>query len=247
MKIAICDDEKQLLINIMSLLMSYEEERHTKLYCKSYENALDLLSAMDHENYDLVFLDILMPGINGIQTAREIRQKNENIKIVFLTSSTEYAVESYSVQAFNYLLKPVIKERLFPVLDQIADLLRKPYDSLTIQTQSSIFRLPYIKIEYIEIMSKTLYFHLTDGSIKKVRGNLSQYEPLLLSRPDFCKIHRSYMVNLNWVAEIRNKELTTMSGHRVPIARSACQQVRTAYTEFLFEDSQITNHSGGKD
>ncbi len=75
---------------------------------------MDLLASMERENYDLLFLDVLMPGLSGIQAAREIRQKNENIKIVFLTSSPEYAVESYSVQATNYLLKPATEERLFP-------------------------------------------------------------------------------------------------------------------------------------
>ncbi len=121
---------------------------------------------MEHENYDLLLLDVQMPGLNGIEAAREIRQKNEQIKIVFLTSSPEYAVESYSVQATNYLLKPATKDRLFPILDQIFDLLRKPEAALTVQNRGSVFRLPYGKIEYMEVISKTIYFHLADGSIK---------------------------------------------------------------------------------
>lgn len=105
---------------------SYQEQRQTELSCQGFENAVDLLASIEHQNYDLLFLDVLMPGLNGLQAAREIRQKNDRIKIVFLTSSPEYAVESYSVQATNYLLKPATEERLFPILDQLADLLRRP-------------------------------------------------------------------------------------------------------------------------
>lgn len=113
-KIAVCDDDSQVLLRVLSKLAAYREQRQADLSCQGFENAVDLLASMERENYDLLFLDVLMPGLSGIQAAREIRQKNENIKIVFLTSSPEYAVESYSVQATNYLLKPATEERLFP-------------------------------------------------------------------------------------------------------------------------------------
>ena len=244
-KIAVCDDEPQVLLSVLSQLASYQEQRKAELSSQIFESAIDLLQSMEHENYDLLLLDVQMPGLNGIEAAREIRQKNEQIKIVFLTSSPEYAVESYSVQATNYLLKPATKDRLFPILDQIFDLLRKPEAALTVQTGGSVFRLPYGKIEYMEVISKTIYFHLADGSIKQTHGSLSAYESILLSHPGFCKVHRSYLVNLSWVTEVRQGALLTVSGKYVPIARSLYQQVRTAYTEFLFEDSNMAVGSGG--
>lgn len=241
MKIAVCDDDAQVLLVVSALLTSYQAQRQTEISYESFGNVIDFLTSMEYEDFDLVLLDVLMPELNGIEAAREIRQKNEHIKIVFLTSSPEYAVESYSVQAANYLLKPATEERLFPILDSIADMLRKPEDALTIKAQGTLFRLPYRKIEYIEVMAKTIYFHLTDGSFREVHGSLSSYEPALLSRPNFYKVHRSYLVNLSWVAEVRQKELLTDSGKSVPIARSLCRQVRTAYTEFLSKDSNMTD------
>lgn len=245
MRIAVCDDDPQILLDISSQLVLYQEQRQSEVFFKSFRTAIDLFESMKYEEYDVLFLDILMPGVNGIEAAREIRQKNEKIKIVFLTSSPEYAVESYSVQASNYLLKPVTQECLFSVLDQIADILKKPEDALIIRTKGRVFCLPYKKIEFIEVISKTLYFYLTDGSIQKVYGSLSDYEAVLLARPCFCKIHRSYLVNLIWVTEVHQKKLITASGRRVPVARSSYQQVRTAYMEFLFEDAKMSYNNGG--
>lgn len=246
MRIAICDDEQQILLNVSSQLADYQKTRQTDISCQSFSNAVDLLAAMEQENYDLLFLDILMPGLNGIEAAHEIRQVNENIEIVFLTSSPEYAVDSYSVRAANYLLKPATKEQLFLILDQLADAIRSPEEALTVQTPGNIFRIPYKNIESIEINSKTIYFCLTDGSIKKAHGSLSDYESALLTRPGFCKIHRSYIVNLNWVNEVRFKELITASGRSIPIARSSYQQVRTDYIEFLFKDMATGSDNTGK-
>lgn len=237
MKIAVCDDERRVLQEVLSHIAAYREQYKKDISCQVFENVAALLSAMEHEEYDALFLDVMLPGFNGIEAAREIRKKNENIKIVFLTSSTEFAVESYSVNATNYLLKPADKEKIFSALHQLAAALEKPDEMLTVKTQGSIFRIPYRQIEYIEIISRTLYFHLTDGSSKAVHGSLSEYESALLSRKDFYKPHRSYIVNLSCVIQIKQGELLTSCNHSIPVSRALYQQVRTAYTKFLSGDA----------
>lgn len=238
MRIAICDDDNRDLLQIASLLESYRHERKAELTYASFQNAIDLLFSLENEDYDVLLLDVLMPGVNGIQAAREIRNRNSRIQIVFLTSSPEFAVESYSVQAHYYLLKPASEEKLFPILDRLLNDFKKPKDALCIKTQSSVFSLPYGKIEYIEVSSKKLYFYLTDGGTREVAGNLADFEQLLLKRPGFIKVHRSYLVNLEWVQELRQGELITTSGRRVPVSRSSYTQVRTAYTQFLFSEAE---------
>jgi DNA-binding LytR/AlgR family response regulator len=204
----------------------------------SFQNATELLASMDSRDYDLLLLDMLMPGINGMEAAREIRERNSRVQIVFLTSSPEYAVESYSVRAYYYILKPISEEKLFPILDRLTDDFKKPEDALLIKTHSSISSLPYGKIEYIEVSAKKLYFFLTDGSTREVTGKLADYEQALLKRPGFMKVHRSYLVNLQWVKELRQGELITTSQKRVPVSRAAYPQVRTAYTQFLFSEAE---------
>lgn len=143
-----------------------------------------------------------MPGVNGIQAAREIRERNSQIQIVFLTSSPEYAVESYSVQAHYYLLKPASEEKLFPILDRLLDDFKKPEDALHIKTQSCVFSLPYGKIEYIVVSAKKLHFYLTDSITRVVTCSLTDFEQALLKRPGFMKVHCSYLMNLLWVQEL---------------------------------------------
>jgi DNA-binding LytR/AlgR family response regulator len=235
------------LLQVVSLLESYRRVRKAELFYASFQNTIELLASMDSRDYDLLLLDILMPGINGMQAAHEIRQRNSRIQIVFMTSSPEYAVESYSVRAYHYLLKPASEEKLFPILDRLMDDFKKPEDALHIKTQSSVFHLPYGKIEYIEVNAKKLYFYLTDGSIRNVPGKLADFEHALLKTPGFLKVHRSYLVNLQWVQELRQGELVTVSGWHVPVSRAAYPHIRTAYTQFLFSEVEelAQNRIGG--
>ncbi len=238
MRIAICDDDKQELLRIASLVEAYRRERKAELSYLSFQSALELLASMQSEQYDLLLLDVLMPGLNGMQAAHEVREFNSQVEIVFLTSTPEFAVESYSVRAHHYLLKPASPEKLFPILDRLRDNLRRPEEALRVRTQSGMFSLPYGRIEYLEVNAKQLYFGLTDGSSKQVSGNLSEFERALLTRPGFIKVHRSYLVNLQWVQELRPNELITLAGRRVPVSRAAYPQVRTAYTQWLFREAE---------
>lgn len=238
MRIAICDDNSQDLRQIAKVVEAYRNSRKADLVYVNFHSAAELLDALSKAVYDLVLLDVLMPGITGMQVAREIRNRNLDVEIVFLTSTPEYAVESYSVRAHYYLLKPVSAEKLYPVLDRLMDRFRKPEDALRIRTQSSVFCLPYGKIEYMEVMAKKLYFHMTDGSVREVPGSLAEYEKALLKRPGFIKVHRSYLVNLQWVQELRKSVLVTVSGQQVPVSRTEYPNVRTAYTHFLFVEAE---------
>lgn len=241
LKIAVCDDNTGDLHLVLELLAEYRVLQRDELYFEGFGSAVDLLASMERKEYDLLFLDIMMPGLSGFEAAQEIRQKNDAVRLVFLTSSPEFAVDSYTVQATNYLLKPITKERLYPVLDKLSAELIRPQPALTIRSQSGVLRLPFDRLESVEVLSKMLYFHMEDGTIREVHGTLTEYEPLILAQPGFHKVHRSYIVNFRWVTEIHQKELITIAGRHIPIARSAYQQVRTAYLEYLFASGSQEN------
>lgn len=239
MKIVVCDDDSQELERISSLLDSYRRESKVPLTCKTFQSSTDLISSMVSGDYDILLLDILMPGINGMQTAHEIRTFDAGVKIVFLTSSPEFAVESYAVKAYDYILKPVSKEKLFSILDAVAAEEQIPIEGLTVKTQSGLARILFSRLAFVEVMNKKLYFHLADGSILEASSSLSAFEKELLARAEFVKVHRSYIVNLWQVGELRSKELITYAGKRVPISRLLYSKVRDAYMKHLFLEKGV--------
>lgn len=234
MKIAICDDDSQELVRISSLLDTYRRERKVPLESKTFQSATELISHVSSGDYDIFLLDIMMPEINGMQAAHEIRSFDAGVKIVFLTASPEFAVESYAVKAYDYILKPVSKDKLFSILDAVIADEQKPLEGLTLKTQSGVVRILFSKLAFVEIMNKKLYFHLADGGIRELSSSLADFEDKLLTRPEFVKVHRSYIVNLWHVAELGPKELITNAGENVPISRLLYAKVREAYMKHLF-------------
>ncbi len=239
MRIAACDDDLRELSELSVLLDTYCSTNAKDVSFETYSNPTDLLCVMKNKDYDILLLDVLMPGLNGIEAAREIRQYNEKVEIIFLTTSPEYAVDSYHVRAYYYLLKPVSSTTLFPLLDQLSERFTKQVELLHLKTHQSIFSIAYNKIEFVEIIGRTLYFHLTDGTLREVNAPLSEYEPTLLTRPEFIKCHRSYLVNLQHILELEINEFITVSGSRIPIARNHYKNVRETYVRHLFSDAEV--------
>lgn len=234
MKIAICDDNKIQLHMITQMLDSYVTPGGDAVRCDVYENALDLLSALPFRHYDALLMDILMPGFNGIEAARDIRKSNEEIPIIFLTSSPEFAVESYRVHAFDYLMKPVDANELFKGLDRIFTMKKECVSqSLTIHTSKAVHVIPLSKLEYVEINNRTLLFHLSDGDVKPILGRLSDYEERLLSHPAFLKVHRSYVVNMELMKALNKNSFVTMTGKSIPISRNLLADVQNQYMNYL--------------
>lgn len=239
MKIAVCDDDSQELERISALIDTYKRESKVPLTYKTFRSATELISSMGSSDYDILLLDILMPGINGMQAAHEIRVFDAGVKIVFLTSSPEFAVESYAVKAYDYILKPVSKDKLFSILDAVIAEELKPLEGLTIKTQSGVARILFSRLAFVEIMNRKLYFHLADGSVREVSASLASFEEELLARAEFVKVHRSYIVNLWQVGELGSKELITHAGKTVPISRLLYGKVREAYMRHLFLEKGV--------
>ncbi len=145
-----------------------------------------------------------------MQAAHEIRTFDGGVGIIFLTSSPEFAVESYAVKAYDYILKPVSKDKLFSILDAVIAEEQKPLEGLTVKTRLGIARILFSRLAFVEIMSKKLYFHLADGGVREVTASLSAFEEELLARAGFVKVHRSYIVNLWQVGELGSMSLLPM-------------------------------------
>ena len=164
MKIAICDDNEAELNRIRELLEIYACDKGQKFFIKCFTSSVELASTAEFEKYDIYFLDIIMPVMDGINLAREIRAFDRFSPVIFLTSSPEFAVESYTVKAFNYLLKPIIKEALYDTLDDIIDTFHKERnDTYIIKNNSGIHKIYLSDIMYAEALNRKVILYLSDN------------------------------------------------------------------------------------
>lgn len=235
MYIAVCDDQKEALDTIASLLGDWAAERQLPLRRKLFSSSVELVEAARREGFTLYLLDVIMPSMDGMAAAHELRSFDRAADIVFLTSSPEFACESYRVQALDYLLKPVEREPLFRLLDRLYLREQRPQESLVLKTSTTIVRVPFSQLVYVEVMGKRLYFNLTDGEVRQVAGSMKDYEGALLSRPEFMRVHRSYIVNMLQTAEFSSSHIRTFSGKDIPVSRLLYPQLQKDYMALLFE------------
>ena len=119
-QIAFCDDDQTVLDQLSALLEKYRAQRCVQIQCTAFHSPLDLLAEIEKgTRYDILFLDVIMPAENGITAAKEIRQYDNVVKIIFLTSSAEFAVESYVVGAYFYQIKPIWEDSFFRLTDSV--------------------------------------------------------------------------------------------------------------------------------
>jgi len=240
LRIAICDDDKEELARISSFLDKYQREHNASLTYKAFHSGVELLSTVRSGDFALYLLDVIMPAVNGVEVAKEIRSFDTEAKIVFLTSSPEFAVASYTVKAMDYILKPVEEGRLFGVLNELMTDSQKPQEGLTVKAKSGITRILFSRLVYVEVVNKQVYFHLSDNSVREITARLSEFEQPPLARPEFMRVHRSYIVNLFQINELTANGLTTHQGNSIPVSRALYKEVRDAYVKQLFWEERTT-------
>lgn len=238
MHIAVCDDNIDELSRISTLLEDYRRERDSSITYEAFHSATELLEIMRTKQFDLLLLDILMPGVTGMDAAIELRRSDCGIPIIFLTSSREFAVESYRVSAEDYIMKPARKDEIFPVLDKQLTKYEQEESYLALKTGSGFVKLPFSQIVYVEVINRTLQFVLVSGEVREAYGYLTDYEGALLSDPNFYKPHRSYVLNLRQVASLDKKGFVTIVGKTVPIARDAFTKAKAVYMKYLLSPGE---------
>jgi DNA-binding LytR/AlgR family response regulator len=240
LKIAVCDDNKADLSNVVSILSDYQALQRGKLNMDftAFQSAFDLIAAMESgQRFDLILLDILMPYMTGMDAAKEIRQFNQDVKIIFMTSSPEFAVESYSVDAYYYALKPIWKEKLFILLDKvISETEIQSGNSFLLKSKAGLTRIFISRLEFAEVVGRTVHYHLTDGAVIEAVGTMVELEKELLYNPCFIKTHRSYIINMEQIDTISQREIKMQSHALVPLAKANYSTVKSAYIAFAFKE-----------
>lgn len=216
--VAVCDDSKAMVESMKSCLEEYGKgiKHELRIFCfDSGEALLDNYSC----KYDIVFLDIKMPGINGIETAEKIREKDKNVIIIFLTSLIQYALDGYKVNASNYLIKPIQKKRLKMEMNRwISELEQKENPFITVHNDSGTYKILLKSISYVETYNRNLLIHTTKGNIlcywklRDLENKIGQY--------GFSRNHSSFLVNLFFVENIEKMDIRLSTGELIPIGKS---------------------------
>lgn len=236
MNIAVCDDDRRFLKQAETAVREWAQEQRIPIGIRTFENGDALLSSLSSEQFDLLLLDIMMPLFNGMELAHTIRSTDHAVKIVFLTSSPEFAVESYEVKASGYLLKPLQTEKLHRLLDELARDSEEEPPHMIIRTTQGYHKLYLHEIECLEAQNKKVRFHLTGGNSQEALGTFSNYAESLEAENSFFKCHRSYLVSLSQVDYFNSSEIRMQSGLPVPIARSYSKDFKDAYFAYMFQE-----------
>lgn len=223
-KIALCDDEITALGSLKEKVTRYILHKNLEYSISLYLSGDSLLASTDY--FDIIFLDIRMNGINGMEAAKKLRQSDKESHLVFVTSLKEYVFDAFEVGAVNYLLKPIDEHKLMGTMDKIIGGIVKSADEfLLLQTGHEIKKLKLTEILYAEVLNHDVFIYTKDGTqkynkkIEKLEAELSE---------DFFRCHRSYIVNFKYVKSYAQGLVVLTTGERVPVAKRRQQEFSTA-------------------
>ena len=228
MRIAVCDDEELFRIEFKTILDKVLVNSEYDI--DTFSGGSSLYEAFLKNPFDLVFLDIEMPGIDGITLAKRLRAVSENVQIVFLTSHIEYALEGYEVNALRYLVKPVDMNKLSEVLKYIQDK-KNNSRQIMIKQEGEDIVIDISDVIYIESLDKNVRI-VTSKSEYITRYNISDYEEEL-KNSGFFRSHRSYLISLSKVKKIVKNDVVMDGDISLPVSRSNVKALKEALYAYV--------------
>ena len=231
MNIAICDDNIEH-INIIE--NSLYEMAYTKIECDAFQSGEELINTYKNniEKYDVIFLDMEMQQLNGIETANIIREFDENVIIVFVTSHTKYMKESFVCEPFRFIVKPVEKEELKNVFDAICKKLSKQRKIFAFTENKTKIRLVCDDIIYCESHAHWIWIYTKDQTYKICKSLSDIHEKL--DKELLFRVHKSFIVNFKYIKTIKENDIELYYCEKlIPIGRLYKKTVMEDYTDFI--------------
>lgn len=230
MNVAIVDDEQKERDLLCEYCSKYASETGAKIDTVIFNSGDALLS--DYKVYfDIIIFDIDMPGTNGMDTAKRIREVDKNVTILFMTNIAQYAIDGYAVEAVDYVIKPIgYYEFSMKFQKAISKAVQKKSHTIVLDTVEGVRHVKTSEIWYVEVMSHYLLFHV-DGAVYKVRGSMKEQMEILIPY-NFCRVHKSYLVNLEYVEEIQTKSVLVKTDE-VPLGRMFKDELMQEYMRYL--------------
>ena len=226
MRIAICDDEAFWIHELQNLLKEYYITRHIDFYVLFFSSGTELLGT--HDKFDIIFMDYQMENLNGIDTARKIRNLNNNCAIIFVSSYPDI------VDAFRFLIKPIDKAKLFKSLDDY----RKKIENdnfIVLKSRENETILKTSEIIFCEALGRHTLLHTTRGDIESSK-NIKEIEKQL-SNDRFFRSHKAFIASFSHITGYDNNSITFDNGETAFISRNYLPRFKAAFHEFIVRNN----------
>jgi len=232
---AVCEDEPDISRYISKTLAVEFEKHNTQVSFETFDNGNKLLNMVnEHHHFDIVFMDIEMPEIDGITVCRRLREITEDTLVIFISNKDELVFSTFEVQPFRFVRKSHY-DSLLPSLVPavVAELQRRNPVNIKITETSSgdIFSFDINQVTYIEANGKTCFIHMNNSSETEVKIKLMNLEEQL-SAYEFIKPHRSYLVNYKFISVIKKSNIELMDGSLIPISRDKVESVKHEFIKY---------------
>lgn len=246
-RIAICDDDIPTLESVYKLVKAYADAHpETEFLIRRFHSVYDLLECLEsrERNFHIYLLDILMPLLNGIELGVQIRKNDMHAAILYLTTSPEYALESFKASPVTYLIKPVEQEPLFAALDRCRSQLQQTMDThVLVRVKDGLTNIRFYQIVYAEYLRHAIVFHLSGGRTVQsmvLRESFTAFAQKYLADPRFIRPHASYIVNMDYVQALTANDFELTDGSSIPISRRVYSQIKKMYMDYLLTGNEVS-------
>ena len=241
MRIAICDDDQREQEQLEQALRGWDPTRSAEKY---YDGAALLEAAVRRPCFDIVFLDIYMPGENGIDIAKTLREISPETGIAFVTTSREHAVDAFSLHALHYLVKPVTTEGVVETFRRLTELRARQRKKISFAVGSDRHTVYLDQVCMLENDDHGVEVSLADGRRLKVWTPFKEMEQKLDG--SFLKINRGIIVNMDYIVHMGTNTCSLQDGNRLPIAVRRSTAIRAAYDDYVFDQLSRRKDLGGR-
>lgn len=230
-KVAICDDDNEDRKKVRTIIEKYFSKIGRSVLPIEFKNGIRLLES--HMRFDIIFLDIEMPGLNGIETAVKLRKWDVNSKIVYVTNYETYKTSAYKVHAFDYIDKPININKVVSVLDDVIYYLdnKTEKQKYAFKTEKGIITLELDEIFYFEYLTRKVVIHGAEGNytatykLKELLEKLEKY--------NFGSPHKSFIVNMLHIKSIKGFDIYMENGDIIPLAQKRAVEFKSIFNDFL--------------
>lgn len=241
MNIAVCEDRASDCNLICDYIRRYCEENCFLCQLHPFASGEELLADFSPGRFDVIFLDIYMGGISGMDAARAIRENDPDCALVFITVSEEHLRQSFSVQVTSYVVKPIRPEEMAAAFTACRRVFLENARYIEVKSDYKDVKIPLLHIHYVEVRDKAAYFHTSRGPIKTYL-TIEEVERMLPPVP-FLRCHRAFIINMNHISDVETGDFLMRDGQRVPIRKNGGRALRAAVAQYsasrLFEAQGI--------